>query len=103
MNFQLLIVIAVIASSLLTLSQRANAQEINKQRWLEPNIEQLCCDNVTPDQDLDSIDETHFVLSSNVSLQLEHEDTHLIPSLNRQVSLFPFERTHPRAPPSFLI
>lgn len=51
MKIQLLMIIAVIISSLLTISQRANAQEVNQFRWLEPTIEQRCDEVVVPDQD----------------------------------------------------
>ncbi|WP_421852071.1 hypothetical protein [Marinomonas sp.] len=50
MKIQLLMIIAVIVSSLLTISQRANAQEANQFRWLEPNVEQKCDEVVVPDQ-----------------------------------------------------
>jgi hypothetical protein len=51
MKIQLLMIIAVILSSLLTISQRANAQEVNQFRWLEPTVEQKCDEVVVPDQE----------------------------------------------------
>ncbi|ETI58043.1 hypothetical protein [Marinomonas profundimaris] len=51
MKIQLLMIIAVIASSILTISQRANAQEVNQFRWLEPTLEQRCGEVVAPDQE----------------------------------------------------
>lgn len=51
MKIQLLMIIAVIVSSLLTISQRANAQEVNQFRWLEPTVEQRCDEVAVPDQD----------------------------------------------------
>lgn len=51
MKIQLLMIITVIISSLLTISQRANAQEVNQFRWLEPTVEQRCDEVVVPDQD----------------------------------------------------
>ena len=47
-------IIAVILSSLLTISQRANAQEVSQFRWLEPTIEQRFNEVVAPDQELGS-------------------------------------------------
>ena len=51
MKIQLLMIIVVIASSLLTISQRVNAQEVNQFRWLEPTVEQRCDEVIIPDQD----------------------------------------------------
>jgi hypothetical protein len=51
MKIQLLMIIAVFISSILTISQRANAQEVNQFRWLEPTVEQRCDEVVVPDQD----------------------------------------------------
>ncbi|RBP84759.1 hypothetical protein EBI01_03710 [Marinomonas rhizomae] len=50
MKIQLLMIIAVVISSILTISQRANAQEVSQFRWLEPTVEQRCDEVVVPDQ-----------------------------------------------------
>lgn len=62
MTAQLLMIIAVILSSLLTISQRANAQEVSQLRWLEPSVEQRFNEVIAPDQELDS--DSNFVASS---------------------------------------
>lgn len=54
MKIQLLMIIAVIVSSLLTISQRAHGQEVNQFRWLEPSLEQTFDKLATPDKDHDS-------------------------------------------------
>lgn len=51
MKIQLLMIIVVIVSSLLTISQRANAQEVNQFRWLELTVEQKCDEILVPDQE----------------------------------------------------
>ena len=51
MKLQLLMIIAVIASSILTISQRANAKEVNQFRWMEPIAEQHCGEVVVLDQE----------------------------------------------------
>ncbi len=51
MKFQLLMIIAVIASSILTISQRANAKEVNQFRWMEPIAEQHCGEVVALDEE----------------------------------------------------
>jgi|GEM_PF-2112269 len=61
MKIQLLALIAVVISSLLTISQRVNAHEVTQLRWIDPTIDQKFCEVVVPDQEKSS--DTHFVYS----------------------------------------
>ncbi|ETX11653.1 hypothetical protein MUS1_09405 [Marinomonas ushuaiensis DSM 15871] len=65
MKTQLLMIIAVILSSLLTISQRASAQEVSQLRWLEPSVEQRFNEVVAPDQELGS--DNNYIASAFTS------------------------------------
>ncbi|BFM48298.1 hypothetical protein [Marinomonas sp. THO17] len=54
MKTQLLIILAVLLSSLLTVSQRANANEVSQLRWIEPAIEQAFTETSVADQEISS-------------------------------------------------
>ncbi|NLQ16409.1 hypothetical protein HGG82_02075 [Marinomonas sp. M1K-6] len=102
MKIQLLMIIALIASSLLTISQRANAQEVTKFRWLEPTVDQRYCEVAVPDQDKSSDSSNHIgphaFLLSPAKL--------FVPSLNdyqRQPQNKVVGNANPRAPPFSLI
>lgn len=56
-------IITVVLSSLLTISQSANAQEVSQLCWLETTIEQRFNEAVAPDQELGS-DNNHIAPSS---------------------------------------
>lgn len=51
MKIQLLMTIVLIVSSLMTVSQRISAHEVNQLWWGEPNLEQVYNDAFIPDQD----------------------------------------------------
>ncbi|MFT2099726.1 hypothetical protein ACMUMQ_15445 [Marinomonas sp. 2405UD66-6] len=102
MTAQLLMIIAVILSSLLTISQRANAQEVSQFRWLEPSVEQRFNEVIAPDQELDS--DNNFIASSFSIRKRFFELTNTLSSyyyfpnkesINSNIS--------PRAPPFSLI
>jgi hypothetical protein len=61
MKTQLLMIIAVILSSLLTISQRANAQEVSQLRWLEPTVEERLDEVIAPDQDVSSGSDSSYI------------------------------------------
>ncbi|SBS33910.1 hypothetical protein MSP8887_03113 [Marinomonas spartinae] len=100
MNSQLFIILFLIVSSLLTLSDRATAKEINKQRWLQPNIEKICCEEAALDQDKEikgeqvSFSARPLILATHYTVSGYHLDP---------VDYFLATKTHPRAPPVFLI
>lgn len=50
MKLQLFMIIAVVVSSLMTISQRVYAHETNQFRWLEPTLEQQYDKEPTTDQ-----------------------------------------------------
>lgn len=59
MKTQLLIILAVLLSSLLTVSQRANAKEVSQLRWIEPTIEQAFSEVSIADQEVNSDKDIH--------------------------------------------
>ncbi|KZN13204.1 hypothetical protein [Marinomonas sp. TW1] len=97
MKVQLLIILAVLLSSLLTISQRANAKEVSQLRWIEPSIEQRFCEVSVPDQDF----------GSDKSLLLAYRDHNLLNDTLINPYISPVEissnydinQTEPRAPP----
>jgi len=101
MHIQLLMIIAVIASSLLTISQRANAQEVSQFRWLEPTIEQRCSTIVVPDQDNGS--DNKYVAFVPVRLNLFVLTPSSIFNYRFPVITKVSGSTNPRAPPLSLI
>lgn len=101
MKFQLLMIIAVIASSLMTISQRVNAQEVNQFRWLEPTVEQRCDEIVVTDQENESDNECAIFFLSH---------THVCVDTFTAIRLYRFpivtnvnDSINPRAPPFSLI
>jgi hypothetical protein len=101
MKMQLLMIIAVILSSLLTISQRANAQEVNQFRWLEPTVEEKCDEVVVPDQEngSDNVCTTFFAF---------YTDIYAVTFTAIRPYHFPIvanvsDNINPRAPPSSLI
>jgi len=101
MNFHLLIILVVIASSLLSLSQRANAQEESKQRWV-PATGQICCEAAIPDLDVDPIDDSYVALYLSLVVPTK-KDNKLFSFYRHPISASPSDRIKPRAPPVFLI
>lgn len=100
MKTQLLMIIAVIASSLLTISQRANAQEVTL-RWLEPTIEQVCHEVVTPDKDTGA-DKGGLLLSySYVTAPLLPTNSYIYDTFTSSAKVT--RNVNPRAPPFSLI
>lgn len=101
MKFQLLMIIAVIVSSLMTISQRAYAHDTNKFRWLEPTIEQRCDESVAPDQNNGS--DSGCIALSNLNLNVS--ELKQIGFLLYKVPAFaPISRNLiPRAPPVLMI
>lgn len=101
MKIQLLMIITVIISSLLTISQRANAQEVNQFRWLEPTVEQRCDEVVVPDQDNGS--DSGCV----IFIPFRAQSSTLTPTsfLNYRLPIIPkiSSSINPRAPPFSLI
>lgn len=101
MKIQLLMIIAVIVSSLLTISQRANAQEANQFRWLEPSTEQKFNEVVVPDQsnepDADSFAVIAFTTHASTSMAVIFPH-YSLPAISKII-----DHTNPRAPPFSLI
>lgn len=101
MKIQLLMIIAVIVSFLLTISQRVNAQEANQFRLLEPSVEQRCDEVVVSDQNNASDSGCFAVIafitraSSLISVTYPH--------CSFPVSCKITGNTNPRAPPFSLI
>jgi len=97
MKVQLLIILAVLLSSLLTITQRANAKEVSQLRWIEPSLEQRFCEVSVPDQDS----------GSDKSLLLAYRDSNVLDNtlLNQYIppveisSNYDINKTEPRAPP----
>lgn len=100
MNSRLFITFFLIVSSLLTLSDCATAKEINKQRWLQPNIEKIYCEEAALDQDKaikgeqDSTSIQFLALVKNYTASSDYLEP---------VGYFLATKTYPRAPPVFLI
>ena len=101
MNFHLLIILVVIASSLLTLSQRANAQEESKQRWV-PATGQMICEAAVVDLDVDPVDDSYVALYLSINA-LTKKDSKLLSFYRHPISASPADSIKPRAPPVFLI
>ncbi|REG85711.1 hypothetical protein [Marinomonas pollencensis] len=101
MNFHLLIILVVIASSLLTLSQRANAQEESKQRWV-PVASQMVCEAAIPDLDVDPVDDSYIALYLSLNT-LTKKQQKLLSFYRHPITSSPADRIKPRAPPVFLI
>ncbi|WP_211535774.1 hypothetical protein [Marinomonas vulgaris] len=98
MKIQLLMIIAVIVSSLLTISQRVHGQEVNQFRWLEPSVEQTFDKLTASDKETES-DNSHIQISTNKHLvgnrlQIAFASNTVFATANR------FRNTiNPRAPP----
>ncbi|NVK74914.1 MAG: hypothetical protein HWE24_15700 [Oceanospirillaceae bacterium] len=97
MKIQLLVIIAVLASSLLTISQRANAQEVNQFRWLEPNLEQLCDDSFLADLNSEVDDDAALYFSLNAATT--PPISILFPNHHLLVTSAADNNGNPRAPP----
>ncbi|WP_347983280.1 hypothetical protein [Marinomonas sp. 5E14-1] len=102
MKIQLLMIIAVILSSLLTISQRVNAHEVNQLQWLEPSVEQRFNEVIAPDQELSS--DNNFIASS-FSIRKRSSE---FPNTLSSYYCFPNKENvntdiSPRAPPFSLI
>jgi len=97
MKTQLLMIIAVMLSSVLTVSQRANAQETSQLRWLEPTVEQRLVEVTVADQANDS--DSTFFPSTSIYTKLPQA----IESQTSYYSLLAIETvespSQPRAPP----
>lgn len=102
MTAQLLMIIAVILSSLLTISQRANAQEVSQLRWLEPSVEQRFHEVIAPDQELDS-DNSFTVSSSHINRHSSKLESTLPVYSNFSKQEKINSNISPRAPPFSLI
>lgn len=103
MKIQLLMIIAVILSSLLTISQRASAQEVDPLPWLEPTVELRFNEIVAPDQELDSDNNNHiasypFTLKALISPSSKYCFSYYPPNSKKLCS-----NISPRAPPFSLI
>jgi hypothetical protein len=102
MKTQLLMIIAVVLSSLLTVTQRANAQEVSQLRWLEPTLDQRFNEVVAPDQELGS--DNGYIVPSSSTLKASNTSSskHLFyyyfPNANKINGSI-----NPRAPPFSLI
>ncbi|WP_409419490.1 hypothetical protein ACJ3XJ_04885 [Marinomonas sp. RS-M-Aa-14] len=97
MKIQLLMIITVVISSILMISQRASAHEVSQLRWLEPTVDQKFAEVVVPDQDKSS-DNSYVVLSfflkralTSSSSAVSYSHHPIRPRLNGSTS--------PRAPP----
>ena len=97
MKIQLLMIITVVISSILMITQRASAHEGSQLRWLEPTVEQKLAEVVVPDQDKSS-DNSYVALSfflksalTSSSLTFSYFHRPIKPRLNGSTS--------PRAPP----
>ena len=101
MKTQLLMIIAVIVSSLLTISQRANAQEVNQFRWLEPTIEQVSHEAVTPDKDTGSDKDCLFLSDSYVNALGIPSNLYIYDTFVSTTKVT--RNVNPRAPPFSLI
>mgnify|MGYP000026455349 CR=1 FL=1 len=101
MKIQLLMIIAVVISSLLTISQRASAHEVNQLRWLEPTVEQKFAEVVVPDQDKSS-DNTYVALSFFLTKVLASSSP-IFSYYHRPIQPRLNGNTSPRAPPFSLI
>lgn len=101
MKTQLLMIIAVIVSSLLTISQRANAQEVNQFRWLEPTVEQVCHEVATPDKDTGSDKGCLFSSLSYVNAPLLQSNSYIYETFSASAKFT--RNVNPRAPPFSLI
>lgn len=101
MKIQLLMIITVIISSLLTISQRAKAQEVSQLRWLEPTVEQRFNDVSASDKDQSSdnsyvaytVSDTNVLISATVDFFYYHF----------QATSKAHRHAQPRAPPFSLI
>ena len=102
MKTQLLMIIAVVLSSLLTISQRASAQEVSQLRWLEPTVEQRFNEVIAPDQELGSdnsyLAPSFLTLEANTSSSFKHFFYYYLPNTKKVNGSI-----NPRAPPSLLI
>ncbi len=97
MKTQLLMIIAVMLSSVLTISQRANAQETSQLRWLEPTIEQRLGEVTALDQEKDS--DNAFISNANAATILYRK-----PNTRPLFAFLSFtgqikQQAQPRAPP----
>ena len=101
MKIQLLMIIAVFISSILTISQRANAQEVNQFRWLEPTIEQRCDEIVVPDRGNGS--DNSFVLFTSSQNHVPTLTSTAFLSYRLPVITKISTSINPRAPPFSLI
>ncbi|MCB5160330.1 hypothetical protein [Marinomonas algarum] len=98
MKLQLFMIIAVILSSLMTISQRAHAQEESSYRWLEPSIEERYNEINNTDRDHDA--DSGYYLPPYVTVQdaaqrLELDNYYLPPVTFR----LHHQSIKPRAPP----
>ncbi|TYL47871.1 hypothetical protein [Marinomonas sp. IMCC 4694] len=101
MKIQLLMIMVMIASSLMTVSQRASGHEVSPFRWLEPTVEQTYNDVGIPDQDngLDKgllflISSSGLVCSLDVVAELSDGFCATASHINS---------VNPRAPPFYMI
>ncbi|AEF54755.1 hypothetical protein [Marinomonas posidonica] len=97
MKVQLLVILAVLLSSLLTISQRANAKEVSQLRWIEPSLDQRFCEAAVPDQDFGSDKSLLLVYSDYIPLNKALINRYISPikiSSNNCIN-----QTEPRAPP----
>lgn len=101
MNSQLLIIMVVIASSLLTLTERTSAQEISKQRWM-PTTAQLCSEEATQELDVDPINDSYSSYYWFLTTPTKNS-SNLLAIYNHPTRALPSKLIQPRAPPSFLI
>lgn len=101
MKIQLLMIIAVIASSLLTISQRVSAQETSQLRWLEPTVEQRFNEVSVPDKDHGS--DNSYVTYTYFGINVLIPDTSDFFYYHFPTTSKTNRHTHPRAPPFSLI
>ncbi|MCV2403152.1 hypothetical protein OFY17_09710 [Marinomonas sp. C2222] len=102
MKTQFLMIIAVVLSSLMTISQHASAQEVSQLHWLEPVVEKLLDKVVADDQDedLDNNDLAFNVFIREVS---STSSPHIFVGYTVPAHNKTYQSISPRAPPFSLI